>query len=142
MTAVYLRKIPGSLIPDGERDAERLKRFKVGDVIKAEVTKPRNYANHKRLFSLLTLIAETSDVYDNVEKALVAVKIASGHVDFLPNPETGELVAVPRSIAYESMDEIQFSEWFESAINAVLAHICPHMNRMAIEQATDLVATW
>ena len=142
MATVYLRKEPGGLVPDGERDRDRLKRFAIGDVMKAEVTKQRNYGNHKRLFALLTFIAETSDVHDNVDKALEAVKIVSGHVEWLPNPLTGEMYPKTKSIAYDAMDEIEFSEWFERAVDATIKHITPQMNRISIEQALEMVATW
>lgn len=142
MAEIFLRKTPGGFVPDTERDQDRVRRFKVGEVARAVITKPRNYGNHKRLFALLQFISEYSDVYDNVEKALVAVKLASGHVDWVPNPETGELVPVPKSISYEAMEEVEFSVWFESAVNATLKHITPRMNRIAIDEAIETVALW
>lgn len=142
MATIYLRKEVGGLVPDGDQDRERLKKFALGSVVKAEIKKTRNYGNHKRLFALLVFISETSDLHDNTEKALEAVKMASGHVDWLPNPMTGEMYPKTRSINYESMDEVEFSEWFERAIDATIKHITPQMNRIAVDRALEMVATW
>lgn len=142
MAELYLRRTGAGFLPETEADGARVKKFKPGEVVKAKISKPRNYENHKRLFALLQFIAATSELYDTVEKALTALKILTGHCEFVPHPKTGELVAVPKSISYEAMDEVEFGEWFESAINATLKHLTPQMNRIAIDQAIEQVAHW
>src|SRR5678816_2116707 len=118
MADIYLRRVHAGLVPDSEADEERLKRFKFGEVVRAKVSKPRNYEHHKKLFALLNLIAQNSDVYNTVPKALTVLKILTGHVEFIADPRTGELIAEPKSIDYEALDQIEFSEWYEAAVNA------------------------
>lgn len=140
MADVYLRKTLGGLVPDAEIDQERVKRFKMGEVVKAKISRPRNYAHHKKAWALARFIAENSDVYDNDVKAMTALKLASGHCTYIPDPTTGELIANPDSISYESMDEDAFSDWYTNAVNGALKYIVPYMNKMAIEQAVAEVA--
>lgn len=142
MSVVYLRKVAQGFVPESDKDWAAAKRFKLGEVIKAEVTKPRNYQHHKKLMALCQLIAENSEVYDTVEKALTGLKIATGHVDFVPHPGTGELVAVPKSISYSTMDQVDFAEWYEKAVAAACKYMVPQMTRMAAEEALDAVAGW
>lgn len=142
MTAIYLRKVAQGFAPDTDKDWEAASRFKLGEVTKAEVTKPRNYAHHKKLMALCQLIAENSEVYDTTEKALTGLKIVTGHVDFVPHPGTGELVAVPKSINYSSMDQIAFTEWYDKAVAAACKYMVPQMTKMDAEHAMEMVSGW
>lgn len=142
MSAIYLRRVPQGFVPESDADWGSAKRFKMGDVIKAEVTKARNYQHHKKLMALLQLIAENSEIYDTVAKALTALKITTGHVDFIPHPGTGELVAVPKSISFEAMDQIAFAAWYEDAVRAACKYMVPQMTKMAAEQALEQVSGW
>ena len=142
MSVVYLRRVPQGFVPDTDKDRDAIARFKLGEVTKAEVTKPRNYEHHKKFMALCQLISENSDVYDTVKKALTGLKIATGHVEFVADPRSGELVAVPNSISYEAMDQIAFAEWYEDAVRAACKYMVPQMNRMDVEQALEMVAGW
>lgn len=142
MTDVYLRKVAAGLVPDCEQDQERLRRLKIGEVVKAKISKPRNLQHHRKLFALLRLIAENSDVYNNERKALTVLKILTGHVEFVADPRTGELVAQPDSISFEAMDQIKFSEWYEQAVSAACQHVVPHMTKMDMQEALEMVASW
>jgi hypothetical protein len=141
MAEIYLVKLPnGTLKPDTEDDEEALKRFKVGEVVKAEVKKPRNYQNHKRFFALLQVVASYHEIYNNVEKAKLAVTVASGHCDFIENPLIpGELIAQPRSISYSRMDEIQFAKFFNDAVQGVISHILPDLDEDSLNAAVEEV---
>ena len=142
MPDLYLRRTMGGFVPDSEADQDRVKRFKLGEVVKAKVSKPRNYLHHKKLFALLRFVAENSEVYNTERKVLTVLKILTGHVDFIADPRTGELVAQPDSISFEAMDQIEFSEWYEKAVNATCQHLVKHMTRMDLEQALEMVAVW
>lgn len=142
MSDIYLRRVHAGFVPDTDADQERTKRFKFGEVVRAKVSKPRNYEHHKKLFALLKVVADNSDVYDTTRKALTVLKILTGHVEFIADPRTGELVAQPDSISYEAMDQIEFAEWYESAVSAACQHLVKHMNRVDMEQALEMVASW
>ena len=103
---------------------------------------PLYLKEHKKLFALLRFIAENSEVYNTERKVLTVLKILTGHVEFIADPRTGELVAQPDSISFESMDQIEFSEWYEKAVSAACQHLVKHMTRMDLEQALDMVAAW
>ena len=72
----------------------------------------------------------------------VSGKLAAGHVDWIPRPDTGELVPRPKSISFESMDQGVFDEFYENAIRGVLRFIVPKMTRMDLEQAIEMVANY
>lgn len=117
----------------------KVNRMRPGQSLKLSYSQPRNLAHHKKFFALVQAVAENSETYDTADKALVAVKLAASHVDFVPHPETGELTAVPKSISFQSMDQAAFEAFYEQAVAGVIAHICPHMTRMDLDEAVEMV---
>lgn len=137
---VFMIKQPGGqLWPADDAELEKLATIKNGVIVRADVVVPRNEKNHRRFFALLSVVAQYSETYDNKDKALLAVKIAAGHCDFLPNPRTGELIAVPRSISFAKMDEAKFQEFFNNAVQGVLSHILKTFDRRTIDEAVERV---
>lgn len=133
-------KAPGGmLVPCDEPSREVVARWKLGQGVTATVRRFRNLQHHRKFFALLTVIAENSDTFDNTDKALAGVKLAAGHVDWIPHPATGELVPVPRSISFASMDQSGFDLFWDRALSAVIKHILPAMNRVSLDRAIDAV---
>lgn len=127
------------LAPADEQSREAISHWKHGQGVRASVRRMRNLQHHRKFFALLTVIAENSDTFDNTPKALAGVKLAAGHVDWIPHPETGELVPVPKSISFASMDQTAFDLFWDDALSAVIKHILPKMDRVSLDQAVDAV---
>ena len=114
----------------------RLETMKPGTVLRMEWVSPRNATHHRKFFALLNLVAENSEVYNTVEKALVAVKLIVGHAEPFIDPVTGELTQLPKSIAYESMGQDEFEQFYNQAIDGIVEHVLTHIDR---ENADHLV---
>lgn len=136
----------GSTSSDQEAWAKlkrRMKTMKPGDWLRFEWQRPRNGKHHRKFMALLQLIAENSETYDTVEKALVAVKLIVGHFEPAVHPLTGEVVPAPKSINYESMDQDAFEKFYNQAIDGILAHILTQMDRETADGLVDMiVAEW
>ena len=147
MTTMYLIKTARGVHGMSEDDHKAWVKFKnwlaklePGESFQLEYKRPRNIKNHRRLFAMLKIVSEYSDIYDNTDKALLAVKIAAGHCDFIPNPITGELQALPRSISFDIMDEeSKFETFFSNAIQGILTHILPTMDEDSLNHALELI---
>lgn len=116
-----------------------LERMKPGTWLRMEWARPRHGKHHRKFFALLQLVADNSEVYDTAEKALVAVKLVTGHFDLMVHPETGEILQIPRSISYDSMEQGEFDAFYSAAIDAVLRHILPTMDRERADQLMDVI---
>jgi hypothetical protein len=145
MPAFTLVKVNGKLrgrSQDDERAHNRFKRWrrKLGDgeFFQFAYDYERNLAHHKKFMALVSYIADNSDTYNNTEKALVAVKIAAGHCDFVNGP--AGLVAVPKSISFKKMQQGEFEEFYKNALQGVADHILPHMNRVELQKALETIA--
>jgi len=117
----------------------RLETMKTGTWLRMEWVSPRHGKHHRKFFALLQLVAENSETYDTVEKALVAVKLVTGYCDPVIHPETGEFLQIPRSISYESMDQDEFEKFYSAAIDGVLRHILPHLDKEKADRLIDMI---
>jgi hypothetical protein len=108
---MYLTRTIGGLAGADEQAKEALRRWKIGETLKCKVSKPRSYKNHKRFFALLQITFENQERYTSFEHFRKAVQIAAGHVDEIISIE-GEVLFIPKSIAYDALDEMEFSKVF------------------------------
>lgn len=130
MTTVYLRKTISGLVPDREEDAEALKRFKLGDVVKAEVTFPRNIRFFRKWWALAKvgfgLWEETGVraeykgqiILPNFEKFRKDVIILTGHCHPVLNVR-GELRLEADSIAFGNMGEETFENLYQGTLTTI-----------------------
>lgn len=117
----------------------KLETMKPGKWLRIEASSPRNGKHHRKMFALLQLVAENSETYNTVEKALVAIKLIVGHFEPAVHPQTGELIQVPKSIAYESMDQETFEAFYSAALDGVLQHILPTMDQETADHIMEMI---
>lgn len=113
MAKVFLKKTLRGFIPADQASEEALKRFKVNEVAKAEVVKPRSYQHHKLAFALLNLTFANQERYAGFEHFRKAVALAAGHVEELITTQ-GEIIMIPGSLSYDALDQIEFEKVFAS----------------------------
>lgn len=108
---IFLTRTLAGLVPADEAAKQAVRRWKIGETLKCSVRKPRDYKNHRRYFGLLNLTFANQDKYTSFEHFRKAVQIAAGHVDELITLD-GEITFIPKSIAYDALDEMEFSKVF------------------------------
>jgi hypothetical protein len=113
MARLYLKKTLSGFAPADEPSRELWTKYKLGEVYRADVVKPRSYQHHKLAFALLNLTYENQERYPTFELFRKAIAIAAGHTEELITVE-GEVLQLPKSISYDSLDEIEFTKVFGS----------------------------
>lgn len=137
MAELWLLKGPdGNLHPSSEEDESYLKKFKIGDVFKAEVRMKRNGKHHRLGMAMLQEVFRNQDRYDNFESFMIEVKILTGHVDTHISAD-GQIYYSVKSIAFDKMDELEFSQWKNDALNAVFRHFIPVMSEREQERVIN-----
>ena len=146
MTKALLLKTTNGLRGSSPADHEawakfkrRLETMKPGTWIRMEWASPRNPAHHRKFFALLQLVAENSEVYNTTEKALVAVKLCTGHFDLMVHPGSGEIVRIPKTIAFEGMPQEEFDKFYSAAIDGVVQVILPQLDRDQADRPLAMV---
>lgn len=121
MARIYLKKILGGFEPADEPSLELWKKYKRGEVYRADVVKPRSYQHHKLCFALLNLTYANQERWNNFESFRKAIAIAAGHTEELVTVH-GEVIRLPKSLSYDSLEEVEFTQVF-GAMMTVCAEI-------------------
>ena len=134
------RTLSGHLAPVDDMGREVMDRVGTSGPVMVEIRKPRNVGHHRKFFALLSLIYQNQSRYKSVEELLDAMKVMLGHC-IVMRLRNGREVAVPKSIAFHTMDQIAFDEFWERAVKLVCEEILPRVSRVDLErEIRDLVA--
>lgn len=137
---LFFRKQGGALVPMSEQARESLSRLPVDRDVVVEVKQPRNIAHHRKFWALAQLVFENQEYFPTVEAVVAALKSATGHCDMIAGKD-GTMIAVPRSISFGSMDQVEFNRFYDSCVTVVVEKIIPGIQDGALRrEVEDLVA--
>jgi len=75
-----------------------LKKIKMNELVRVEVSRPRNVQQHNFYWALCRLVAMNHETLTNERMVDQAIKIRAGHVDLVRIGD--DIVKIPRSIAF------------------------------------------
>lgn len=140
MPDFYFKRTIAGLAPGDDEAKEALKRFELGGWVKVKgLVKPRNPRHHAKFFALLNKVLENTE-YDTTDQLLTVVKIRMGYVEWVPCPGVEHPVPIPKSIAFDSMDQLVFETFYDDAVNCILQHFLPQTSEAELDDAIREVA--
>jgi len=105
------------LHPLGNDAIEKLSGIENGEYL-IDFRKDRNPQHHRLFFTMLQKAFENQERYDNIEDLLIEVKLKCGwyqeHIT-----TKGKIVYIPKSIAFENMDQNEFKSFYDKAVNVI-----------------------
>lgn len=125
------------------RFRSKLAKMQPGQTLAFEFRIPRSPRFHRLHFVMLTAVFECQEVFTDNERMRKWLEVGAGHCDLMPGPG-GELVAVPRSISYEALDDPEFHEVHES-VKAFLRtpraylYLWPHLGDEGGERMVEAI---
>lgn len=122
MKYTFRRGLNG-LNPFGEEAEKLFRTLKVGDVVNLEIRRPRNPLQHRLYWQLCRTVAMNHETLQNEEQVHQVIKLLSGHCDIVKVND--KLVQVPRSIAFDRMDQAEFDAFFSRAKDIVVQELLP-----------------
>jgi hypothetical protein len=125
MSRFLVTKHLGKLAPVDDIGAQYLSKIKQGDTFEVEIKRLRNGKHHRLFWKLCSVVADNSDRYGDAEQVAMAFKIATGHVVPFIHPLTGQTYWTPKSIAFDKMDQTEFSVFFDKCIAIVASRFLP-----------------
>lgn len=131
MARLYLRRTLTGFVPADDPSLEVIKKFKVGEIFRGDIVKPRSYQHHKLILALLNLTYENQERYTSFDVFRKAVAFAAGHVIEYPSLD-GEIIREADSLSYDRLDEIEFTQ-VAGAMMTVCAHILGDMDLQELE---------
>ena len=113
---VVVRDEAGKLAGLGEKGARAyarfraaLKRMEVGETLEFQWNEPRSPGYHRLFFAKLHALFDRQEQFADVDALRAWLTVGAGECDFVPGPK-GRMVAMPRSIAWHRLDEVEFRE--------------------------------
>lgn len=113
-----------------------------GEMIQFGYRIPRSPVHHRFFFWRMQALLDRQESFADLDRLLTFLKVGAGWVDFMPGPD-GQLVAVPKSIDWTSLDEQGFIEvkravwdflWTPQAQAALWPQMTPNARYIMIDQ--------
>ena len=108
---------PNGLVPVGDDAYELKRKLKIGQVYEADVKMVRNYPFLQKYHSLIAaawalLPEHRTQGFQTKEIFRKWCEMQAGHCDIIELPD-GDVMRMPKSIAFDKMGEDEFSELYE-----------------------------
>lgn len=113
------------LYPATDEDMEKLLKVKKGEVAEVNVKVLRNYRFHKKYFALINTAynfltePQREFFHNSVDGFRYTLEVAAGYYDEFYSVTRHEWVQKPKSIAFDKMDEAEFSKLYEAVVNII-----------------------
>lgn len=105
------------------RFRSKVERLAIGETVKFSYWLPRSPGFHRRHFAILAALFKQQDQFTDPEKLRMWLQVGAGFCDLVPGP-LGKLVAMPRSIAWENLDDDEFAEHHAAVIAFMRSTYC------------------
>jgi hypothetical protein len=109
---------------------------KLGRIVEVRARRPRNPQHHRKLFALLSLVVDNTELFANTDDALVGLKAVMGFGRWERIKGTSKDMFYPQSIAFDAMSQDDFNEFYDAAIAAVRRWWLP-VNDNELRQAIE-----
>lgn len=118
-------------MPASAHDAEEFEKLRITSEYKCDLRKARNPDHHRKGFALIKLIFDSQEKYTTIEDVLTELKLLTGwyrhHVR-----SNGEIVYLPKSISFADMDQTEFEEFYDRAIDVAI-------NQYGLKEAVEFL---
>lgn len=135
----------GGLVPCDDNDYEEKRKLKVGQIYKATIKLNRNYRLHRKYFALINCAwayqneRQTAFFKGSVEIFRKTMEMAAGHCERVYSIEHKEWRDIPKSIAFDKMDEAEFRDLYERVKDVLFATALRGVNE---EEFLDALANF
>jgi hypothetical protein len=133
MAKLLLKRTLNGFAPADDMAVEAAKRFKLGEVYRAEVVRPRSRKTLARWWVLCQMILDNSDTFRSKEQVSDYLKIRTGHSTSIVARGSGEIFHVANSIDFDSLDETQFADLWQRACDVVVEDLLPGITQHDVE---------
>lgn len=126
----------GAMHPCLQEDMELIRKLAVGEIMAFKARKPRNGIVHRRFFKMLRVLLSFTEKYESVEHILTEIKVRMGYYEHYVR-ESGEVVFIPKSIDFDTMDDPEFQVFYDKAVDIIFAHIIPGVDEELLQIAME-----
>lgn len=121
--AAFTRTLTGKLEPLDAVAQDFVNRLKPGAVVRMEVSRARNSRRFRLFWALVSVCQTNSGLNLSKEAWAQYLKVLGGHVDIVKR--RGDVIQLPKSIAWGKMPEAEFSEFISRLMHAITTEVIP-----------------
>ena len=118
VTKVLVRVVPGGLQAINGVETAKLVDMH-GKEVTAKLELSRNFRFHRKYFALLGVAHDMADTDLNAEQFRAFCTVGAGHCDFIRGENKANLIAIPRSISFAAMDELEFNRLYQDTLTFI-----------------------
>jgi hypothetical protein len=125
----FIKQAGGALIPASDVEADRMTRFKTGEMYEVEIKKPRNPAFHRKMFAFFNFCfeywecgREFVDEHKQREVFRNHLTVLAGFYDEFYSIK-GDTRIEARSLSYSNMEPEEFESCYNAQVNAAMKHL-------------------
>ena len=115
----HVRKTLSGWEPVSNAAREFHAKTKLGQTVAMTARRPRNPKHHAKLFALLSLVVDNTELFANTDDALVGLKAVMGFGRWERIKGTSKDMFYPQSIAFDAMPQDEFNDFYDAAVAAV-----------------------
>ena len=142
---ILLRVERGALVPADAHSQQRLreKGYRVGDILAAELIKPRHPGFWRLAHRIGALCAQNIDAFSSLSphQAIKKLQFDTGlwcDITETEIPGLGVLLSKqPRSLAFESLDQGEFYELMKGLCGHIAATYWPHLSAEQVQEMAE-----
>lgn len=142
---IYLRVSKGSLVPADPYAASKLRErgYNIGDLLSAELTKPRNPKFNRLVHRIGQLVVANIDQFAGLDahKAIkrlqIEGKVACDEIGISIAGYGMVIQLIPRSLGFESMDEGEYCQAARGICRTVAERYWPDMDEDQIAEMAE-----
>lgn len=125
----------GALRSASDAGTEAMRKIGEGELVKVTWSRPRNIQFHRKLFAMLSTILVNQEHYKSIDDLLDVCKLRIGHVRVVETAQGIE--KFPASISFASMDETEFSAFYDKAVDWMLSEVIPGLQRQHLDAEVE-----
>lgn len=144
---IYLRVVKGSLVPADNYAKSQLRDrgYKVGDLLAAELKKPRNPKFNRLVHRIGQLVVANIgafsglDAHRAIKRLQIEGRVACEEIGIMVANYGMVIQLIPRSLSFDSMDEGEYHEAAKGICRTISERYWPEMEPDQIEQMAELM---
>lgn len=132
-TTLWLIRRMDALVPANSQALDDLRKLPADKWLLNELRMPRNVGHHKKFMAILQAVYPHQDMWPTFNSFRKAFTAALGHGEVV-TAKDGRRYIDASSISFATMDQDEFSEFYDKAIDFVLTKILPGVDSRDLER--------
>lgn len=132
-TELWLIRRMDTLVPANTQSLEDLRRLPADKWLLNELRMPRNVKHHRKFMAVLQAVYPHQDMWPTFNSFRKAFVAALGHGEVV-TAKDGRKFIDANSISFAAMDQTEFDQFYQRAIDFVLTKILPGVDSRDLER--------